>query len=191
MSEIDAQDMRLIHEIKKGSVKGFEILFLKYYPRFSSFIFGLVKDEWIAEDIAQNVFMKVWIHRESLQEDQSMQAYLYVLAKYEVYNHFRAKHNRVVDRYIDGIHDNEIQNSEVEDKLHMEELQRSIYAAIESMPEKRREIFKMSRYQHKQAKEIAEITGLSIRTVEKHIELALRDLRVKLGSFMFFILVFF
>lgn len=182
MGETDVQDKRLIHEIKKGNVKVFEIFFLKYYPRFSSFILGLVKDKWIAEDIAQNVFMKVWIHRDSLQEEQSLQAYLYVLSKHEIYNHFRAKCNRVVDYYIEGMHDCIIQEPEVENELYLKELQHSIYTAIESMPEKRREVFKMSRYGHRSSKEIAKITNLSIRTVEKHIELALRDLRIKLGA---------
>lgn len=190
MDETDSQDALLIRGISQGNVKAFESLFLKYYPRFYPFILRLVKDEWVAEDIAQNTFMKVWLHREALKEEQSIQAYLYVISKYEIYNHFRSKRTQIVDRFVNGVHDNIIPIDDTEENLDYEELQHAIRHAIESIPPRRREIFKMSRFQHLSAKEIADITGLSVRTVEKHIELALRDLRGKLSAFMFFALVF-
>lgn len=179
----------LITGIKNGDVQCFEELFIKYYSHFNQFIFGLVKDEWISEDITQNTFIKVWVNREKLQSNLSIHSYLYVIAKYEVYNHFRSKQNQIVDRFLDGVHDTVVTPS-AENELFWNEMQKAIADTIETMPEKRRAIFKMSRFEHKSAKEIAEIMHISARTVEKHIELALRELRTKLTPFLFWILVY-
>lgn len=179
----------LITGIRNGNVQCFEKLFIKYYSHFNQFIFGFVKNEWISEDITQNTFIKVWIHREKLQSDLSIHSYLYVIAKYEIYNYFRSKQNQVVERFLDGVHDIAVVPS-AEDELFLDEMQDTIAATIEAMPEKRRIIFKMSRFEHKSAKEIAEIMNISARTVEKHIELALRELRTKLTPFLFGILVY-
>ena len=179
----------LITGIKNGDVQCFEELFIKYYSHFNQFIFGLVKDEWISEDITQNTFIKAWVNREKLQSNLSIHSYLYVIAKYEVYNHFRSKQNQIVDRFLDGVHDTVVTPS-AENELFWNEMQKAIADTIETMPEKRRAIFKMSRFEHKSAKEIAEIMHISARTVEKHIELALRELRTKLTPFLFWILVY-
>ena len=154
----------LITGIKNGDVQCFEELFMKYYSHFNQFIFGLVKDEWISEDITQNTFIKVWVNREKLQSDLSIHSYLYVIAKYEIYNHFRSKQNQIVDRFLDGVHDTVVTPS-AENELFWNEMQKAIAAIIETMPEKRRAIFNMSRFEHKSAKEIAEIMHISARTV--------------------------
>ncbi|WP_455584787.1 RNA polymerase sigma-70 factor [Bacteroides sp.] len=179
----------LITGIRNGNVQCFEKLFIKYYSHFNQFIFGFVKNEWISEDITQNTFIKVWINREKLQSDLSIHSYLYVIAKYEIYNYFRSKQNQVVERFLDGVHDIAV-TPNTENELLLDEMQDTITTTIEAMPEKRRIIFKMSRFEHKSAKEIAEIMNISARTVEKHIELALRELRTKLTPFLFWILAY-
>ena len=60
-------------------------------PRSLHFIRGMLKDDHMSEDIAQNIFMKLWIHREKLDSTQSVKNYLFVLAKHEIYNIFKAK----------------------------------------------------------------------------------------------------
>ena len=119
----------LITGIKNGDVQCFEELFMKYYSHFNQFIFGLVKDEWISEDITQNTFIKVWVNREKLQSDLSIHSYLYVIAKYEIYNHFRSKQNQIVDRFLDGVHDTVVTPS-AENELFWNEMQKAIAAII-------------------------------------------------------------
>lgn len=60
-----------IEEIRAGKIKTFEILFNAYYPRVKSFAFGMTKDQYEAEEIAQNVFLKLWSNREKLSSDNS------------------------------------------------------------------------------------------------------------------------
>ena len=80
---------QLIEMLREGDPLSFEILFQQYYARFYNFVHNLIKDSHNAEDIVQNVFMKVWINRKNLHPDQSIHNYIYVLTKHEVLNHIR------------------------------------------------------------------------------------------------------
>ena len=77
-------DSSLISAVKKGDKGAYEQLFVRYYPTLLRFIHGMLKDNHMAEDIAQNIFMKLWIHREKLDSTQSLKNYLFVLAKHEI-----------------------------------------------------------------------------------------------------------
>lgn len=65
-------DSSLISAVKKGDKGAYEQLFVRYYPTLLRFIHGMLKDNHMAEDIAQNIFMKLWIHREKLDSTQSL-----------------------------------------------------------------------------------------------------------------------
>ena len=183
-------DRSLTRGICNGSIKAFEQMFMRYYPRFYGLALGLVKDEWVAEDVVQNVMMKVWLRRATLKEDESLYVYIYVLVKYEVLNYFRSKRTRLAER-LSAQNLPDIADAGIEEAFRQAELQKALDDAIEELPPRRRDIFRMSRFEYMTAKEIAGRTGLSVRTVEKHIELALRDLRSRLSPFLFFLTFFF
>lgn len=87
----DPQEQDLLRQLIRGDIAGYEVLFHKYYPTFFAFIKGMTKETAVAEDIAQNIFMKVWLNREKLDAARSIRNYLFVLAKHEIYNYFRTK----------------------------------------------------------------------------------------------------
>ena len=82
-----------IEEIRAGKIKTFEILFNAYYPRVKSFAFGMIKDQYEAEEIAQNVFLKLWSNREKLSSDNTLSSYIFTIVQNEVYDFFREKHS--------------------------------------------------------------------------------------------------
>lgn len=186
MSEVGEYQMVL--GLKNGNIKCYELLFQQKYNTFYSFIKGFVKDEWVAEDIVQNIFMKVWINRESLNPELSIHSYLFVLAKNEVYNHFRSKLNLL---QLKEINVNDAVYDDLESSYNAKEIVEKVAKVVAEMPLQRREIYRLSRINHLTNKEIAEQLNLSVRTVEKHIELALRDLRKYLGAFQFFLFILF
>lgn len=175
-------DYELIVKIKAGDEDSFKELFLRYYPRFRHFILRFVGNRDVADDLLQNVFMKIWANRAAMREELSVTAYIYVFVKYEIHNYLRLKSTRLSDRFKDALHANILTSPGVDTTYDYIELEETIKKSIASMPEKRQRIFCLNRYEFKSAKEIAESLGLSVRTVEKHIELALRTLRKDIGS---------
>lgn len=169
-------DNELIFAIIRGDVSAYEQLFVRYYPTVMHFIRGMLKDEHMAEDIAQNVFMKLWIHREKLDCMQSVKNYLFVLAKHEIYNIFKAKRTTMLS-LLPQMSDRDVaDHTSAEEHYNYTELNALLMQGISKMPPQRQLIFRMSRYEHLSNREIAERLGLSTRTVDKHIELALKDL---------------
>lgn len=171
-------DTELIAAMLSGGddVLAFERIFHRYYPMVSGFIRGMLKDEGMAEDVSQNIFMKLWINRFRLEKDTCLRSYLCVLARNEALNILRSKSAKSIVLQPDV---QEPKNFEpaVEDWYNYVETNARLRSDIESMPPQRRTIFKMSRYENLSNLEIAIRLNLSVRTVEKHIELALKDLR--------------
>ena len=165
----DPQEQDLLRQLIRGDIAGYEVLFHKYYPTFFAFIKGMTKETAVAEDIAQNIFMKVWLNREKLDAAKSIRNYLFVLAKHEIYNYFRTK-SRTFTTLKEAI-------AQTEEKLDLAETAEQVETIVGKMPPQRQQIFRMSRFEHMPSREIAEQLNLSVRTVDKHLELALKELR--------------
>lgn len=133
-----------------------------------------MKDPANAEDVVQNVFIKIWVGRDKIDENKNFKNYLLVSVRNEIYQHFRFAAKSQHDNLSTDIIDNEIN---IETNLSVRELEQRIRELVQKMPQRRREIFNMSRNDKLSNLEIARRLGLSVRTVEKHIELALSDIR--------------
>ena len=119
--------------------------------------------------------MKIWINRKNLRPDQSIHNYIYVLSKHEVLNHLR---DRKVYTQVERLVMAEQPYEAVTDQnMDLKELDDRIRKFIAAMPEQRRKVFLLSRYRGMGNKAIAELMGLSVRTVDRHINLALTSLR--------------
>jgi len=148
------------------------------------------------EDIVQDAFMELWRRRDNISEEQHMRAFLFR----SVYTHAVnvLKHRHVAGRYAKEYV--ELENKRMEyyhpDHNHVEidvensELKQFIDKAIEELPEKRRQIFRMGYIHGMSNKEIADIMGISVRTVEVHIYKALKYMRSRLKSLICFLLLF-
>lgn len=168
-------ERQLIDMLRKGDSLSFEILFQQYYVRFYNFCRNLIKNSHEAEDIVQNVFMKVWINRMNLRSDQSIHNYIYVLTKHEVLNHIRDR--KIYTQIEMLIMADQPSAAITEDTYHFRELDERLMHFIALMPEQRRKVFLLSRYRGMSNKAIAEHLGLSVRTVDRHINLALTSLK--------------
>jgi len=173
-------DRILIIGLKYGDEECFGELFRKYYPRFRAYTYRLIHDHYQAEDILQNVFMKLWMNRLTLDENISIVTYLFVLTRHEILNHIR--YNRM-HPLVNGTEI--IMESTVSNEFDFNNLYALVLQIIEEkLPRRRRDIFKMNRFEHLPPAEIARRLEISTRTVEKHIELALRTIRNTLGPIL-------
>ena len=160
----------------------FEDLFKSHFVYLCNFAFQYVADMDTAKDITQKIFVNLWENRDKIKPEQSIKSYLFTSVKNRCLNHIR-DHKKYRSRILDiDIHDLDLACEN--DHLAVEELQHKIDKALLQLPEKCREVFKLSRYQDKKYKEIAEILDISVKTVEAHMSRALRSLRADLQDYL-------
>ena len=181
------EERALLRRLIAGEMAAYETLFHRYYPTFCAFVRGMTKDTFVSEDITQNIFLKVWINRERLDEEKSIRNYLFVLAKHEVYNYLRTK-NRTFPPLREVVSGSDARGGEIasshnetEETLDLHQTAELVESIVRRMPDQRQLIFRLSRFEHRSNKEIARLLNLSVRTVDKHIELAVKELRRYIG----------
>lgn len=168
-------DNELVAAIMADDRDAYEAAFLRHFPHVKQFLVSLVKDPALAEDLSQEIFVKLWLHRDRLDASKSLKNWLFVLSRNAALDVFKSKRNLVMtvaatlpEREADVKADQGAELRDVQDDLRR---------GVASMPPQRQLIFRLSRFQHLSNAEIARTLNLSVRTVEKHIELALKDLR--------------
>ncbi len=184
----DISDRELVIRLKRNDLKSYELLFHKYYNLFLAFTQGFVKERAAAEDIMQEIFMRLWIYRERLDEHRSIYNLLFTMTKHRIYDHFRRMYN--IGTVQQPITEKMEAGEESTLEIDAETMRQTIARRVAGMPPQRQRIFVMSRDENLSRQEIAERLGLSVRTVDKHLELALRELRIHLKDYQFILLVF-
>jgi RNA polymerase sigma-70 factor (ECF subfamily) len=172
-------DSDLIAAVRDGDDRAFNALFLRWYPQVERFILSLVKDAPLAEDLAQGVFMKVWLYRDRLNPSLSLKNYLAVLSRNAALDVFKSKRHLMMADTDTPVRKPAPEHTEFQAEYN--EAHFRITELIDKMPPQRRLIFQLSRYEQLSHEQIATQLGISVRTVEKHIQLALQELRKHLN----------
>lgn len=174
----------ILCDIAAGDTEAFKTLFEMFYPKVKVFLVKLLKDAKASEDIAQDIFVKLWSMGPSLPEISSFNAYLYRMTKNAAINYLRDRKPSVDISELLIMCDGDI-----EQEYYRKEKELLVRLAVEQMPSQRKRIFTMSRYQGMTNDEIAKSLGLSKHTVENHLTLALKELREIVAAFVLFFLV--
>ena len=169
-------EQRYLNRLCEGEHEAFNALFSHYYPRVKSFLAGFIKDGELAADMAQDVFFKIWINRETISKVASFKSYLFRIARNAIYDYY--DHTLIEEKYVSKQRQkNDMYAEIVEEEVYANELSLLIDLAIEKMPEQRRRVFTMSRTEGLSNEQIAGELNISKRTVENHITTALGELR--------------
>lgn len=169
----------LVPKIRAGDTHAFEELFNTYCQALIRFACRFVRDVQVAENIVQDVFVRIWNNRDKLDPDTNIKAYLYKAAKNQSLQHLR--HLKIETR-TERIHNPGNPHNNPEKPLDEQEIAKAVYEAIAELPPHRRLIFTLSKYDHYTYAEIAEIQNISIKTVETQMGRALKFLRKRLAS---------
>lgn len=170
---------RLSKRLAESDRKAFQQLFEEVNVILIRFCWRYTKDEDNSRDIVQDVFVKVWEKRATLDPDKSLLSLMYTMVRNRALNLARDSH------YSDGVDADEVatESSESPDeRVNFDMLEEHVRQWIDSLPPRRRQAFKLSRFEGLTHAEIAGIMNLTPRTVNTHVMLALRDLRTKLQT---------
>ena len=165
----------------------FEMTYKQFFSMLTGFAFQYVEDTDIAEDIVQEVFSNVWNQSDQIEIRTNIKSYLFGAVRNACLNHLR--HQKV-----ERLHAEETARHRTLDRvafMEMDELQAKVNEALSKLPEKRRQIFELSRFEGKKYHEIAEELKISIKTVETQMSRALKVMREVLSSYMVYLIVFY
>lgn len=178
-----AEDETLIRRLNRGDKEAFTSLYEQNVDGVYRFLSHLLKDEELAEDLTQFTFMQIWIHRKEISYRKNLTAYLYVIARNAAYKEFRKQ--VVAETYADTVI-KEDENCERENygRVDFKAISQEIRRCIEGLPESRRQIYMMSRFEGLKSSEIAERLGISVSTVDVQLSRARATLRKNISRML-------
>ncbi|MCG8373326.1 MAG: RNA polymerase sigma-70 factor [Balneolales bacterium] len=175
----DSDSPEVLLAIKQGDHSAFKRFFNKHHAFLYHFLLKKGISEQQAEDLVQQAFVIIWNKRSDINPKKSLRSYLFRIAYTRMLNLIRD--NSKFEDQADNIED--FSESTPDQDLTNKELGIAIEHAINSMPEKRQTVFRLCFIQEFTYKETAEILEVSVKTVENHMGLALKELRGKLEGF--------
>lgn len=174
--ELNISDEKLIPAIRKGDHFAFDQLFCKYGSSLFSFVVSILKDEFDAEEVVQDVFLKIWEKRRDLDESLSFKSYLFTIALNTTKNRYRKKLH--AERYKQelALQLNINHTSDI-DVIEYKNLLDYVDKIIDKLPPSRREIFILSKKDGLKNPEIAKLMNISEQTVKNQLVSAIKFLR--------------
>lgn len=175
--------------VKNGDVKAYEHIFKKYYQRLCNYAGALLKDTTESEEVVQQVFVNIWNKREKIEIETSLQSYLYRAVNNAGLN--RLKQLKVQRSHHEHFNYESVSAAEsTSQSVSKNELEKSLYAAVDRLPEQCRLTFQLSRFEGLKYQEIANELNVSVKTVENQVGKALKFLREELKEFLPLILFY-
>jgi RNA polymerase sigma-70 factor (ECF subfamily) len=166
----------LIARLKQHDKEAFNLLFYMYAEKLFKFSLTFFNEEAEAEEIVQEVFLKIWLKRTTISDPSTFNAYIYTIAKNLIFNNLKKNiYKKKYESYLYSNH--QAHQNDTENEVLYEETKQRIERALDLLPKKRKEVFFLSRQEGLKNKEIAEKLDISIKTVETHMSLSLKYLR--------------
>lgn len=169
----------IINRLKRDEKSALDDLFGYYYPRLFHFSRSILKIETEIDDILQEVFVKLWLNRQKIANVETFNSYIFTITKNEVLNLIRTniRNNSFKNELFQRSVADEFQ---IQSQLEFKEVKSGIDQVVSQLPEKRRQIFILSRTEGFSNKEIAQQLNISEKTVEDHITHAIKKIKTSL-----------
>lgn len=175
----DSDDRALAAAIAVGDHGAFKVFFDRNHLDLARYLQRRGLSEAETADVLQQAFLSIWEKRAGINPELPLRGYLFRIGLSRAYNRFRDTAKFVWDATdFERIAGNEADPTTRRELLH------ALNVAIGSLPEKRREVFELCYLQELSYREVAAVLDISIKTVENHMSLALKDLRQKLKGWM-------
>lgn len=178
-------EKELIILLKEGDEKAFTTLYRRYWSKVYNFSRLYLSSILEIEEVVQEVFVKVWESRSLLREDDNFKGFLFVITRNLVFNQFRRSFNE--NAYKLTVLSSIMPYYNLEEELTAADLQEFIEKMVKELPPRQQEVFNLSRNAHLTYKEISIYLNISEKTVERHINEALKFLKKNIMFYLIFI----
>jgi len=183
-------DEDLFKACVEGSESSFEELYNRYWYKLYAEAMKRLRKGEVAEEIVQDLFTSIWLNRKKIRIHTSIAAYLFTSIRYLVISSL--KKEIVRKNYRDIFQDNfQDYDNSTEKRIAFNELQGQIESHVRLLPERCRYIYELSRKEFKSNKEIADLLGISEKTVENQLTKALSRLKIAMKLYSFQLLLLF
>jgi RNA polymerase sigma-70 factor (family 1) len=183
-------DPQLVKSLKKGDIFAFNELFYKYSQKVYNFSMQHLKNEEDVKDLVQEIFTKIWDIREKIDEKKSFNAFLFTISLNTIRDYFRkqVKNRKLITKWLEKA---EFYSESTLESIELASLEKAVETVVEQLPPKRQMVFRLSRNEGLSNDEIAERLNIEKKTVENHLNLALRHLRDVLQEEQSFLVILF
>ncbi len=173
----------LLEKISKNDTIAFCQLFDLYSPKVNAFAVKLTHNPVIAEEIVQDVFMKIWIKRETLTNVDNISAYLFTIVRNNAFNVLKRialeeKAKKILAKELPRFH------QETEEGIQQQESQQILNQAIDRLPPQQRLVYSLCYQEGLKYEEVAQRLNISRLTVKAHMQHALRNIKSHLSSLL-------
>lgn len=172
----------LVRYLKRGDIESFDILYQKYHKKVYCFARGILKSHEEAENIVQEVFIKIWEKQKELDENQSFESFVFTITYHASISLIRKKLSET--NFLVEWYKRMERESQVNDETDYQDFKANVNLLINKLSERRRQVYKMSREEGLTYAEISKKLGISVNTVENHMVASLKFLRQHLEDTM-------
>ena len=170
------EEKNILSELLEGSEHAFEQIYRLYSPRLFGRLMKLVKSEAQAEEILQEVFLKIWEHRNFIDPEKSFRSFLFKIAENKVYDFFR-KVAREKNMESQLIALSTAQYTVLEGIMSSDDNLPILQKAIEGLPPQRQQVFRLCKLEGKSYKDVSALLGISVSTISDHIVKGTKSIR--------------
>lgn len=176
-------EIELLQSVKDGKEFAFGIIYETYSPSLISYVASRVASLEESRDIIQNLFVDLWENRARINVTVSLKSFLFAAVRYRIIDHIRKNITR--KEYAEMVKRLSAEYAAgVEDELAAKDIGQKLEVAVNDLPTRTKEIYKLSRHQQLAIKEIAARLHLSEQTVKNQLSTALSHLRMSLERLM-------
>lgn len=183
-------DLFLLQKLKDGDHIAFQELYNQYYGILYLHVYQKLKDREVAKDIVHDLFISIWQKRADLSIKGQVSSYMYAAIRNRVIDYISKEKSKL--KYLETLTEPSQQVSSETDYLLREKLlAEQIESVLNRLSPRVKEVFELSRKEYLSHKEIANKLNISEHSVRGYIKLALRLLKMKFGSILYLMLIFF
>lgn len=188
MKYTNLEDSQLVELLRKNDARAFQEIYFRHWRKLLLIAREKLPLTENAEDLIQDLFVRLWEQRYELSIS-NLSAYLFTSLRNTIINKYRSR--LIHEKFAEHFQAVTSWDQNTEEEIALNDLMKSLEREMEELPEKTREIFRLSRIEHKSVKEISLKLQIPERTIEHHLTLAVRKLRFLLKDYLWLISLIF